>query len=284
MTSLDESEVPSYSDLLRLDGRGVVVVGAGQGMGRQTAHAAHELGARVVAVDIEADLAKEIAAEVDGTFVVADARTRAGVETIVEQAVADLGRIDGLVDIIGMARWASLLDTTDEDWDWTFDRVLRHAFLTAQLVGRVMSEQGSGAMVFIASVSGMSSAPMHAPYGAAKAGVMSLVRTAAAELGPYGIRANAISPGSINTPRLARQRAENGITEIPPAVEPLGHWGQTRDIAGTALFLLSDLSRHITGQTLVVDGGSSVLFPYRQHSAAVHVPAGREGAGAGGGT
>jgi NAD(P)-dependent dehydrogenase (short-subunit alcohol dehydrogenase family) len=270
VTSLDNSEVPNYPELLRLDGRGVVVIGAGQGMGRQTAHAAHALGAKVLCVDIEPDLAKEIAAEVDGTFCVADARTRSGVEAVVAQAQTDLGRIDGMVDIIGMARWATLLDTTDEEWDWTFDRVLRHAFLAAQLVGRVMSEQGSGSMVFIASVSGMSSAPMHAPYGAAKAGVMSLVRTAAAELGPYGIRANAISPGSINTPRLARQRAENGITELPPAIEPIGHHGETRDIAGTALFLLSDLSRHITGQTLVVDGGSLVIFPYREHSAAVH--------------
>jgi NAD(P)-dependent dehydrogenase (short-subunit alcohol dehydrogenase family) len=267
---MDSSEVPDYPNLLRLDDRGVVVVGAGQGMGRQTAHAARALGARVLCVDIEADLATEIAEEIGGTFCVADARTRDGVERIVAQALADLGRIDGLVDIIGMARWSSLLETTDEDWDWTFDRVLRHAFLAAQLVGRVMSAQGSGSMVFIASVSGMSSAPMHAPYGAAKAGVMSLVRTAAAELGPYGIRANAISPGSINTPRLARQRAADGVTEIPPAVEPLGHSGETRDIAGTALFLLSDLSRHITGQTLVVDGGSMVLFPYRRHTQAVH--------------
>jgi NAD(P)-dependent dehydrogenase (short-subunit alcohol dehydrogenase family) len=248
------------------------VVGAGQGMGRQTAHAARSVGARVLCVDVDPQLAAEIAAEVDGTSCVADAQTRQGVEQIVAQALADMGRIDGVVDIVGMARWAPLLETSDEVWDWTFDRVLRHVFLLAQLVGQVMTRDQKGAMVFIASVSGMSSAPMHAPYGAAKAGVMSLVRTAAAELGPYGVRANAISPGSIDTPRLARQRAESGITEVPPAVEPLGHIGQPRDIASTALFLLSDLSRHITGQTLVVDGGSSVLFPYRRQTAVTHVP------------
>jgi 3-oxoacyl-[acyl-carrier protein] reductase len=260
---MDESAVPPYADLLRLDGRVVVVVGAGQGMGRHTAHAARALGAQVVCADIEPQLASEIAEEVGGLGCVADARTRPGVENIISAAMSAHGRIDGLVDIVGMARYAPLVDTTDDDWDWTFDRVLRHAFLLSQLAGRVMTNQGSGSLVFIASVSGMSSAPGHGSYGAAKAGVMSLTRTAAAEYGPHGVRVNAISPGSIDTPRLARQRAENGITSLPDPVEPVGHMGQTRDIATVALFLLSDLSRHVTGQTIVVDGGASILFPYR---------------------
>jgi NAD(P)-dependent dehydrogenase (short-subunit alcohol dehydrogenase family) len=264
MTSTDESDVPSYPDLLRLDGRLIIVVGAGQGMGRQTAHAVRSCGADVLCVDIEEQLAREIADEVKGSFCVADARTRLGVESYIAQAEKEYGRIDGLVDIVGMARYASLLDTRDEDWDWSFERILRHTFLNAQLAGRVMTRQRSGSLVFIASVSGMSSAPNHGAYGAAKAGVMSIARTAAAEFGAHGVRANAISPGSINTPRLAKQRAAVG-TQLPPAVEPLGHIGETRDIAGTALFLLSDLSRHITGQTLVVDGGASVLFPYRAY-------------------
>jgi 3-oxoacyl-[acyl-carrier protein] reductase len=263
MTSMDDSPIPSYPNLLRLDDQVIVVVGAGQGMGRHTAHAARALGAELVCVDIEDQLAREIAKEVDGQPCTADARTRPGVESIISAAMDTHGRIDGLVDIVGMARYASLLDTTDEDWDWTFNRVLRHTFLLTQLAGRVMTSRGRGSLVFIASVSGMSSAPGHAPYGAAKAGVMSIARTAAAEFGPYGVRVNAISPGSIDTPRLARQRAESGGGERLAAVEPLGHMGETRDIAGTALFLLSDLSRHITGQTIVVDGGAMVLFPYR---------------------
>jgi len=271
MTSADDSPVPSYPDLLRMDGRGVVVVGAGQGNGRQSAHALASVGARVLCVDVDETLAREVAAEVGGVACVADARTSEGVDAIVEQAERELGRLDGLVDIVGMARWSPLVDTTDEDWDWVFGMVLRHAFLLARRAGAVMARQGRGAMVFVASVSGLSSAPLHAPYGAAKAGLMSLVRTAAVELGPSGVRANAIAPGSVNTPRIRRQREEAGA---PPraAIEPLGHSAETSDIASAALFPVSDLSRHVTGHTLVVDGGASALFPYADAGQAMMAP------------
>src|SRR5205085_6384257 len=102
------------------------------------------------------------------------------------------------------------LELTDEDWDASFDLVLRHLFLLAQAVGRRMVEQGTGgAMVSIASVSGLSSAPLHAAYGAAKAGLIALTRTLAVELASYGVRVNAVAPGAVLTPRVAeRQTAE----------------------------------------------------------------------------
>ena len=138
MTSADDAPVPRYADLLKLDGRGFVVVGAGQGIGRQSAHAIAQAGGRVFCIDNQEHLAKEIADEVDGIPWVADARDRGEVEAAISQAAKDLGRLHGLVDIVGMARYSGILETTDEDWDWSFDMVLRHAFLCAQAAGRLM--------------------------------------------------------------------------------------------------------------------------------------------------
>jgi len=260
MSTIDRSAVPDYPALLRLDGRGFVVVGAGQGIGRQAAHALAAAGARVVCVDAERDRAEAVAAEVRGAAWVGDVRARDAVERLVAEAGRTLGRIDGLVDIVGEARFAPFLDCTDDDWDWSFGMVLRHAYLTAQLAGRAMVVHG-GAMVFVASVSGLTGAPRHAAYGAAKAGLMALVRTIAVELGPQGIRANAVAPGAVWTPRVAALLGEEGRARNA-ANAPLRRVGLPADIASAILFLVSDLSSYVTGQTLVIDGGVSAKFPY----------------------
>jgi NAD(P)-dependent dehydrogenase (short-subunit alcohol dehydrogenase family) len=257
----DDSPVPSYLDLLRLDGRGFIVVGAGQGIGRQTAHALAQAGARVFCIDSVADLAESVAKEVDGVACVADARDRDDVERAVSEASKALDRIDGLVDIVGMARYGELLDTSDEDWSWTFDIVLRHAFLFSQVAGRAMAESGGGSMVFVASVSGLTSAPRHAAYGAAKAALVSWVRTLAVELGPKQVRANAIAPGMVWTPRIAELVGERG-RKVNEENTPLRRVALPEHIAAAILFLCSDLSSYVTGQTLVVDGGVGVKFPY----------------------
>lgn len=261
MTSTDDTPVPSYPGLLSLDGRGFVVVGAGQGIGRQTTHALAACGAKVFCIDAVDELAKEIAAEVEGIPHVIDATRRDQVEESVAEAQRQLGRIDGLVDIIGMARYEPFVDTSDETWDWTFDIVLRHAFFFGQAAGKVMAEQGGGSLVFIASVSGITSAPMHSPYGAAKAGLMSLVRSMAVELGPSGVRVNAVAPGVVWTPRVSQYLGEEG-RELQSANAPLRRVAEPKDIAAAALFLSTDLASYVTGHTLVVDGGVGAKFPY----------------------
>lgn len=261
MTRTDNSEVPSYQGLLRLDGRGFVVVGAGQGIGRQTCHALAQAGAKVFAIDNQEDLAKEVAAEIDGVPWSGDARDPAAVDEAVRTARAELGRIHGLVDIVGMARYTELIDTTDEDWDWTFDMVLRHVFLFSRAAGRAIAEDGGGSMVFVASVSGMTGAQKHAAYGAAKAGIISLVKSLAVELGPKGVRANAVAPGMVWTPRIAAYVGEKGRT-FNERNAPLRRIAEPPDIAAAILFLSSDLAANITGQTLVVDSGVSTKFPY----------------------
>src|SRR5436190_11742645 len=260
MTRTDDTEVPDYQGLLRLDGRRFVVLGAGQGIGRQASHALASVGARLACVDQDPDLAAEIATEVDGTPLSGNAFDRTDMERMFDDAGRALGGIDGVVDIIGMARYADITEMSDEDWAWHFDIVLRHAFLAMQYAGRAMREHG-GAMVFVASVSGITSAPRHAAYGAAKAGLMSLVRTGAVELGPYGIRVNAVAPGVVWTPRVSAFLGDEGLRRNIDNT-PLGRVAQPADIAAAILFLSSDLAGYITGQTLVVDGGVGAKFPY----------------------
>jgi NAD(P)-dependent dehydrogenase (short-subunit alcohol dehydrogenase family) len=116
-------------------------------------------------------------------------------------------------------------------------------------------------MVFVASVSGLTAAPQHAAYGAAKAGLMSLVRSAAVELGPSGVRTNAVAPGVVWTPRVSAYLGEAGKQRNAENA-PLRRVAQTSDIAGALLFFVSDLSAYVNGQTLTVDGGVGMKFPY----------------------
>jgi NAD(P)-dependent dehydrogenase (short-subunit alcohol dehydrogenase family) len=260
MTRLDDTPVPDYANRLRLDDRRFVVIGAGQGIGRQTAHALAANGARLLCVDVEPDLAEEIAAEVGGTPWSGDATQRVDVERMFDDAVKELGGVDGLVDIVGISRFVDLLDLTDEEWDWHFDMSIRHAFLAMQYGAKAMADHG-GVMVFVASVSGITSAPRHAAYGAAKAGLMSLVRTGAVEFGPLGIRVNAVAPGVVWTPRVSGYLGDEG-RDRNNANSPLRRVALPEDIASGLLFMASDLAAYVNGHTLVVDGGVGAKFPY----------------------
>ena len=261
MTKVDNTPVPDYLAKLRLDGRGIVCVGAGAGIGRQTSHALAQAGARVVCVDIDPDLAKEIADEVGGVAWSGDATERSEVERLIADSYDALGEVDGVVDIIGMSRYHDLVDVEDELWDWHYNIVLRHAHLVTQLFGARFMDAGRGTLTFVASVSGITSAPRHAAYGAAKAALMSLIRTAAVEYGPSGVRTNGVAPGVVWTPRVSGYLGEKG-EKINSDNAPLRRVALPADIAAALLFLTSDLSAYVNGQVLVVDGGVGVKFPY----------------------
>ena len=260
MAITDDTPVPDYGSMLRLDGRGVVVIGAGQGIGRQAAHAAAAMGANVACIDIALDRAQSVAGEVRGSAFAADATKSEEIIRVLGEAQAALGKIDAIIDIVGMPRYVPILDCTDEDWDFQFDQCLRQAFNVMRAGGRLMRETGGGAMAFVSSISGFTGAPRHAPYGAAKAGLNSLIRSGATEMARYGIRVNGVAPGLIWTPRLsgsmdddARRTAERSI--------PLRRPGQPCEIAAALLFMISDLSSYVTGQVLMADGGVTVTYP-----------------------
>ncbi|MEU6993479.1 SDR family oxidoreductase [Streptomyces sp. NPDC046465] len=258
---LDNSPIPDYAALHRLDDRAFVLLGAGNGIGRQTAHALTAAGARVLCVDLDKDRADAVAAETGGTAYVADVTRRDDMRQLFAYARDELGGIGGVVDIVGMARYAPLDELDDASWDWHFSLVLRHAWFAVQYGGEALAAAGGGPLVFVASVSGLTAAPRHAAYGAAKAGLISLVRSAAVEYGPRGVRVNAVAPGVVWTPRVAGLIGEEGRAHNARNA-PLGRVAETSDIASALLFLASPLSSYVTGQTLVVDGGVGVKFPY----------------------
>ncbi|NGO77050.1 SDR family oxidoreductase [Streptomyces sp. YC504] len=260
-TPLDDSPVPDYPGLSRLDGRGFVLLGAGNGIGRQTAHALTASGARVVCVDIDKQRAEAVAAETGSLAYAADVTRRDAVRGLFADSVRELGAVHGVVDIVGMARYKALAELDDEEWDWHFDIVLRHARLAIEYGAEAVAASGGGSLAFVASVSGLTAAPLHAAYGAAKAGLVSLVRSAAVEYGARGVRVNAVAPGVVWTPRVAGLLGEDGRARNA-ANAPLGRVAETSDIAAALLFLASPLSSYVTGQTLVVDGGVGVKFPY----------------------
>jgi NAD(P)-dependent dehydrogenase (short-subunit alcohol dehydrogenase family) len=262
MTRADNTPVPDYPNLTRLDGRGFLILGAGQGMGRQTAHALASVGARIICVDIDADRAHDIAEEVGGIAAVADMTKRADVEGVVSTAVKEFGKLDGLVDIIGLARWIPLIDLDDDSWDFEFDNCLRHAFFAMQVAARAMRETGGGVMAFVASISGIQSGPNHAAYAAAKAGLISLVKTGAVELGEYGIRVNAVAPGGTLTPRI-RGMLSPETQAVHNALIPTGRLNEPAEIAAALLFLVSDLASNMSGQTITVDGGITSRYAFQ---------------------
>jgi 3-oxoacyl-[acyl-carrier protein] reductase len=179
----------------------------------------------------------------------------------VAEAGLSLGPLDAVVNIVGSASWGRLLDLDDATWERDFAVNLKQHWYVARSAARAWIEgRRPGALAVVASVSGLFSAPNHGAYGAAKAGLLAFVRTAAEEWWPHGIRVNAVVPGAVRTPRIEALWTSGGVPA--PGPETLARMALPEDIANAALFLVSDLARLVTGQALVVDGGATTRFPY----------------------
>ena len=252
--------------VLDLSEKRALVVGGGQGMGRATALLMAQAGADVAVVDSEAERAERVAGEVEAlgrrhAALVADVTQEAQARGVVDDARAHFGGLELVVNIVGSASWTPLLDVDDATWERDFSVNLKHHLYVARAAARRWVDAGeSGVLCVVGSVSGLFSAANHAAYGAAKAGLLAFVRSAAEEWWPHGIRINAVVPGAVRTPRIEASWADGSIPE--PDAETLGRMATPDDIAGAITFLTSDMARRITGQTLVVDGGASTKFPY----------------------
>ncbi len=258
---LDTSPVPDYLQKFSLAGYSAIVVGAGNGIGRQSAHALAQLGAKVICVDLDSERAHAVAAEVNGVAIVADACEREGLLSILAAAEETGLPLRSIVDIIGMAAFADLNQHTDEMWARSERMNLRHAVLIAELGGDALAAAGGGTIVYISSISGFWGTQRHAAYGAHKAALVSLVKTAAVELGPKGVRVNSAAPGVIWTERMAKAIGPENRS-VFAANTPTGRLGEPSDIAGVVSFLATDISSHVNGQSVIIDGGASVKFPY----------------------
>jgi NAD(P)-dependent dehydrogenase (short-subunit alcohol dehydrogenase family) len=249
-----------------LAGRVVVVIGAGGGgIGTAIAGAIAQAGAAVVGVDVRPAALEALDAAFAGApgphrTLVADGRRPEDVEAALD-AAAELGRLHGLVQVAGGQwpdQWGPLTRMDPTTWDTVVELNLRAPMLSTTAAARRMAAHGEGgSIVLIASLVGLSAMPYGAAYAASKAGVMSLTRTAAVELGPLGIRVNAVAPGSVRTPKSEANTPPAPDSEAERVAVPLGRRGRPADIASATLFFLSDHSTWVTGQVLAVDGGSS---------------------------
>jgi NAD(P)-dependent dehydrogenase (short-subunit alcohol dehydrogenase family) len=258
---LNRDGMTDYLSLLRLDGRGFVVLGAGQGIGEQACHALAQAGARVLCVDRDEQLARQIAEAVGGVPCAADVTSRADMQRVFDTAKKAFSRVHGVVDIIGVAGIKPLSQVTDESWDQQFDIVLRHAFLAIQIGGEMMAADGGGSIVVVGSMSGSRAVPNQTAYAVSKAALHHLVRCAGAEYAPRKVRINAVAPGYVRTPRLNQRLSEDAWAAIGKVI-PIGRPATTEEIAGPLLFLASDLSAHVAGEVMAVDGGAAVLAAF----------------------
>jgi meso-butanediol dehydrogenase/(S,S)-butanediol dehydrogenase/diacetyl reductase len=235
----------------RLEGTSAIVTGGGSGIGRAICKRFAGEGAAVVVADVVAARADEVAAEIGGRAVQADVTVAADVARMVEAA----GRVDVLVNNAGGGMSDGLLEIDEEAWDAEVALNLKSAFLCTKAVLPQMIERGKGAVVNISSVNGMAFFANEA-YSAAKAGLINLTKTTAVRYGRFGIRANAIAPGTIRTP-LWQERVDKqpAIFERLLRWYPLGRVGEPEDIAAAAAFLASDDASWVTGELLRVDGG-----------------------------
>lgn len=255
-------------DFLELDGRIVVVSGAaGGGIGTSVTSMVARAGATVIAVsrspeNIEKHLDPLVTEGLSVVPVAADASTDEGIASVMAQVRRTKGGLHGLVNVAGGAApstWMPSTRVTRADWRALFAQNLETTFFMSQAVAAELKAQGrGGSIVSISSISGMNSAPFHIAYGTAKAALVAATRTMAVELALDNIRVNAIAPGMTETPAAGAYIDED--PERDRRAISMGRRGRPEEQAGAILFLLSDLSTYITGQTILVDGGLNLKW------------------------
>jgi 3-oxoacyl-[acyl-carrier protein] reductase len=238
-----------------LTGKTAFVTGSTRGIGLAIARAFHGAGAQVAVVGRDTERARSVAGELGdrAVGVACDVAVAEQVEAALSAAESALGPVDILVNNAGLTRDNILLRLTEADWDAVLDANLKGAFHTTRVAIKGMMKRRSGRIINITSIVGLSGNKGQANYAASKAGLIGFTKSVAKEYAGRGILANCIAPGYIETdmtsglPEAAKATLLQGIA--------LGRLGRPEDVAGTALFLASDLASYITGQVLVVDGG-----------------------------
>jgi NAD(P)-dependent dehydrogenase (short-subunit alcohol dehydrogenase family) len=256
-------EGPSVS-LFDLTGKNAFVTGASRGIGRSIAVALAGAGADVALVARSehglAETAADIIALGRKAFVIpADVTSQDAVDAAVARAIEQLGQVDVVVNNAGGSNFmAAFLDLRLSGWEKLMRLNLDSAVYVCHAIGGHLVERGEGSVINVASVAGVTGSPLLSPYGAAKAGLVSLTKSLAVEWGATGVRVNALCPGWTATD-LNRQLWEDPVAgPATVATVPMHRWGRADEMAGPAVFLASPASSYMTGQTLVVDGGQTI--------------------------
>lgn len=247
---------------LSLTGKVAVITGAKRGIGKAIALAFAEAGASVAVCSrvVHDGQLQAVADEIKRCgqrclAMQADVSKKADVDTMVQEVIDTFGAIDILINNAAVSINVPLMDTLEDDWDSIMNVDLKGYFLCAQAAGRRMIERKGGTIINIASRLGMKATPTMGAYSVAKAGELMLTRVLALELAKENIRVNAIAPGIVRTEGTESLLSEPEVLKRFESTIPLGKIAEPGDIVGAALFLASDASAHITGHTIVVDGG-----------------------------
>ena len=252
-------------DAMQLDGRVAVVTGGGAGIGRGIAEGLAAFGAGVAVWERDAERARAVADAIDGFDVVVDVREGAALDAALAATLDRFGRVDVLVNNAGGTFHSPLLETSDNGFDALHRANLGHVLRCTRRVAAAMVGAGrGGSIINVTSIEGVRAAPGYAAYAAAKAGVVNFTQTAAVELAPHQIRVNALAPDVCLTEGLLALQDPDS-PRPPGAAVPLGRAGHVDDLAAAAVFLASDLSTYITGETLHVDGGTNAAGGWYRH-------------------
>ncbi|MCV7399622.1 SDR family oxidoreductase [Mycobacterium fragae] len=248
-----------------LTDRVAVVTGGGAGIGRGVAAGLKAFGASVAIWERNPESCAAAAAQIGALGITTDVRDSAQVDAALARTVAELGPVTILVNNAGGVFHSSILETSENGWDALYRANLRHIYLCTQRVARGIVEQNlSGSIISVSSIEGIRAAPGFATYAAAKAGVINYTKTAALELAPHGIRVNALAPDITLTEGIAAI-AGPGAGQQFGFVVPMGRAGHVDEMASAAVFLASDMSSYITGQTIHVDGGTQASCGWYHH-------------------
>jgi NAD(P)-dependent dehydrogenase (short-subunit alcohol dehydrogenase family) len=253
-----------FSRLFDLSRRVALVVGGGSGIGQAGAEGMAAHGAHVVVADIEPQHAKGVAERISAaggqaTAVQIDVRNTAAVDDMVKAVVRDHGRLDVLLMTPAMNLRKRLLDYTDEEFDRVIELNLKGTFRVARACSRPMMEQKRGSIILMSSIRSVVVEPGQSIYASTKAGVAQMMRGLAVELGPSGVRVNALAPGVVATPLTVPIASNPMWNEAYAKRSALGRWAEPEEMAGPIIFLASDASSYVTGTTLFADAGWTAI-------------------------
>ena len=246
-----------FSAKMDFSGRVALVTGGASGIGFAVASQLAELGAKIAIADVNIDGARAAADKLSNASIFAvqvDVQEPAEVVTMVDTVVDHYGKLDILVHSAGVGIEKSFLETTPEEWRRLIDIDLSGTFYCAQAAARKMVENQYGRIVLLSSTAGMRGGTGRTAYGAAKGGVIALTKVMAVELAQYGITANALAPGAIETELVARMHSDE-TRRVYRAGIPLDRYGTPEETAFTGVFLASEQAGYVTGHILGVDGG-----------------------------
>jgi NAD(P)-dependent dehydrogenase (short-subunit alcohol dehydrogenase family) len=247
-----------YEQLFRLEGRIAVVIGAGSGIGQAAAKGLAAHGAFVVCADVNRDAAEITASEIGeerGRALTVDVTNTQSVSELLYGVVGHDGRIDVVVTTPGANVRKPLINYRDEDFDRVVELNLKGTFRVLRHAGRIMAEQRRGSIIAFSSIRAEVVEPGQGVYAGTKAGIVQLVRTLAAELGPCGVRVNAIAPGVVDTPLTSQIKDKPHWYDAYAAKSVFNRWASVDEMVGPVVYLASDASSYVTGSVLVVDGG-----------------------------